>query len=175
MRVYITDLEAYNNGHLVGRWITLPMDGDLLAECVEDILREGKNICEDGHFHEEYFITDYECDYMTIEEYDNIDELNEIAEAMEEMDEEEKNSIKFLLDMGIVSDIYDTINEKENVRIYKNHTMEDIAYDYIQECYDLENIPEIITNNIDYESIARDMEIEGSFYHIDGDIYEYIG
>ena len=34
MRVYITDLEAYNNGHLVGAWYQLPMNEDLLVESI---------------------------------------------------------------------------------------------------------------------------------------------
>ena len=53
--------------------------------------------------------------------------------------------------------------------------MEDIAYDFIEECYNLDDMPNIIANNINYESIARNMEIEGSYYKIDADIYEYIG
>ncbi len=176
MRVYITDLEAYNNGHLVGRWVTLPMDGDLLAECVEDILKEGKNICEDEHFHEEYFITDFECEYLDIGEYDNLERLNEIAEAMEDIDEDGIKAIKFLLDNNFVSDIFQAIEcYEDNVRIYEDSTMEDIAESFIEECYNLDDMPSIIANNIDYASIARDMEIEGSFYFVDGDIYEYIG
>lgn len=55
------------------------------------------------------------------------------------------------------------------MRIYEDSAMEDIAYDYIQECYNLDSIPAIILNNIDYESIARDMEMEGSYYKIDND------
>ena len=176
MKLYITDLEAYNSGHLVGRWITLPMNENLLAECVADILKEGKNICEDGHFHEEFFITDFECEYLDIGEYDNLDRLNEIAEAMENIDEDGIKSIKFLLDNNFVSDIFQAIESYEDsVRIYEDSTMQDIAENFIEECYNLDDMPSIIANNIDYESIARDMEIEGNFYHIDGDIYEYIG
>lgn len=26
MEIYITDLAAYNNGHLIGEWVSLPMD-----------------------------------------------------------------------------------------------------------------------------------------------------
>ena len=164
MRVYITDLEAYNNGHLVGAWYQLPMDNDLLAENVENVLQEGKNICGDSHFHEEYFITDYECDYMEIEEYANLNKLNEIAEAMINIDNDG------------VKDIFESIeNYEENVRIYEDSSMEDIAYNLIEECYSFENIPDIIANNIDYEKIGRDLEIEGSYYKVDKDIYEYIG
>ena len=80
------------------------------------------------------------------------------------------------MENNLVKDIYEAIESYEDsVRVYENSSMEDIAYDYIQECYSLDNIPAIIINNIDYESIARDMEMEGSYYKIDGDIYEYVG
>ncbi|WP_434580460.1 antirestriction protein ArdA [Sulfurimonas sp. NW15] len=175
MRVYITDLEAYNNGHLVGEWYQLPMSEDLLAESIENVLNEGKEICEDEHFHEEYFIADYECEYMEIDEYANLTKHNEVAEAMEAMSEYEIKIIKFLLDNHIVSDIFEAIEQRDDVRVYEDQTMEDIAYDLIEECYNLDNIPSIISNNIDYKSIARDLEIEGSYYKFGSDIYEYIG
>ena len=176
MRVYITDLEAYNNGHLVGAWYQLPMNEDLLAESIENILQEGRDICEDTHFHEEYFITDFECEYMTIEEYSPLGKYNHIAEDMEEIDEDVVKAIKFLMENNLVKDIFEAMKTYEDsVRIYENQSMEDIAYDYSQECCDLDDIPSIISNNIDYESIARDMEIEGSYYKVGSDIYEYIG
>ncbi len=45
MRIYITDLEAYNNGHLVGEWHELPINDDLLAESIENVLNAGKRVC----------------------------------------------------------------------------------------------------------------------------------
>ena len=176
MRVYITDLEAYNNGHLVGAWYQLPMNEDLLAESIENELQRGKEICESEHFHEEYFITDYECDYMAIEEYANLNKVNEIAEAMINIDNDGVKAITFLLENNFVKDIFEAIeNYEENVRIYEDSSMEDIAYNLIEECYSFENIPDITANNIDYEKIGRDLEIEGSYYKVDKDIYEYIG
>ena len=176
MRVYITDLEAYNSGHLVGEWYQLPMDKHLLDVMVQELLRAGRITCEDEHYHDEYFITDYECDYMEIEEYSRIDKLNEIAEAMENIDEDGVKAIKFLMDNNFVSDIFQAIeNYEDSVRIYENQTMQDIAENYIEECYNLDDMPSIIANNIDYESIARDMEIEGSYFKVENDIYEYIG
>ena len=38
MRVYITDLEAYNNGHLVGSWYELPMSQEELAHAIQNEL-----------------------------------------------------------------------------------------------------------------------------------------
>ena len=176
MKIYISDLEAYNKGHLIGRWVELPMDRNLLAECVEDILYEGRNACNDSHHHEEYFITDFECEYMEIEEYSPINKYNHIAQEMENIDEDGIQAIKFLMNNNLVKDIFEAIEcYEDNVRIYENSTMEDIAEDFIEECYNLDDIPSIISNNIDYHSIVVDMEIEGNFYKIDNDIYEYIG
>jgi len=175
MRVYITDLEAYNNGHLVVQWYQLPMNEDLLAESIENVLQEGRDICGDTHFHEEYFITDYECSYMSIDEYANITKLNGIAQMMEGLSVDEIKAVSFLMDNYLVTDIYEAIEKYEDVRIYENSSMQDLAYDYIQDCYNLDDMPSIISNNIDYEAIARDMEIEGNYYKIDNDIYEYIG
>jgi len=177
MKVYITDLEAYNNGVLVGRWITLPMDRDLLAECVEDTLNDGRRACKHSHHHEEYIISDFECEYMTtIEEYSPINKYNHIAEAMEDIDEDGVKAVRFLVENNLVKDIFEAIESYEDsVRIYEDSTMEDIAEDFIEECYNLDDIPTIISNNIDYEAIARDMEIEGSYFKVENDIYEYIG
>ena len=95
---------------------------------------------------------------------------------MENIDEDGVKAIKFLMDNNFVSDIFQAIESYEDsVRIYEDSTMVDIAENYIEECYNLDDMPSIIANNIDYESIARDIEIEGSFYRIDSDIYEYIG
>ena len=165
MRVYITDLEAYNNGHLVGSWYQLPMNEDLLAESIENVLQEGRDTCGDSHFHEEYFITDYECEYMEIEEYSNLTKLNEIAEAMESIDVDGVKAINFLIENNFVKDIFEAIeNCEDSVRIYENSSMEDIAYDFIEQCYNLDDMPSIISNNIDYERIAREMEMEGRYY-----------
>jgi antirestriction protein len=113
---------------------------------------------------------------MEIEEYTCLEKLNEITEAMEGIDADGQKAIKFLLDNNFVSDIFQAIeNYEDSVRIYEDSTMENIAENYIEECYNLDDMPSIIANNIDYESIARDMEIEGSFYRVDNDIYEYIG
>lgn len=81
MRVYITDLEAYNRGHLAGEWLELPLSVEELNESINNLLFEGQKACNDNYLHEEFFITDYEAD-MEVDEYYNIYVLNEIAEAL---------------------------------------------------------------------------------------------
>ena len=176
MKVFITDLEAYNNGHLVGEWHTLPMEENLLAEAIENILQDGRTICEDTHYHEEYFITDYECEYMSIDEYANVTKLNEIAQLMESIDDTGIKAINFLVDNYLVKDIYEAIESYEDlVIIYEDCSMYDIAYDLVQESFDFEKIPANFTNYFDYNAFARDLELEGRYYEIDNSVYEYIG
>lgn len=174
MEIYITDLAAYNNGHLIGEWVSLPMDEDDLKSKIDEILSIGAKAC--GNIkNEEIFITDYESNFMEIGEYDDPYKLNEIAQKMERMNYYFKKMTKFLLSNNLVSNLNEAIEEAENVIIHENSTMEDVAYEYVNECYDLNSLPSIISNNIDYKSIARDMEIEGRYFEVDGDIYEYLG
>jgi len=175
MRVYITDLEAYNNGHLVGSWYDLPMNEDLLAEAIENELQRGKEICESKHNHEEYFITDYECDYIKIGEYDSLTKLNEIAEKIEKLEEQEQAAIKLMLENGLATDINNAIENIDNFICTGESKMEDIAYNYLEETGALQNLPENLQNYFDYEAFGRDMEIEGSYYEDnEGILWKYV-
>lgn len=78
LEVYITDLSAYNQGYLLGEWVTLPLEAEQLAKKIEGILYCGSSLCfmENGYYekHEEYFVTDYEwsdIDLFDIDEYVN--------------------------------------------------------------------------------------------------------
>ncbi|HAS74842.1 MAG TPA: hypothetical protein DCS67_11925 [Clostridiales bacterium UBA8960] len=174
IKIYITDLAAYNNGHLIGEWIELPMDEEKLQGKITEILSTGAEVCGDGE-HEEIFITDYESEFMRINEYDSIKKLNEIAEAVEGLGENELKAIRFLMDNNLANDFEEAIERYEDVIIHENVTMEDIAYDFINECYGVDSLPSIIANNIDYEAIGRELEMDGRYFEVDSDIFEYLG
>jgi antirestriction protein len=176
MKVYITDLEAYNNGSLVGSWYELPMHEDQLAESIENELQRGKAVCGSEHYHEEYFITDFECDYMNIDEYDSLTKLNEIAQKMEELEEHERKAVKLLLENHLTENIDDAIENIDNLICTNESNMEDVAFSYIQESSSIENIPESLQYYFDYESLGRDMEINGWYITDDENIiWEHIG
>lgn len=63
MRVYIVNLEAYNEGKPIGDWFTLPVDYDELKERIE--LKDT---------YEEYAIHDYELPFH-IDEHTPLEEL----------------------------------------------------------------------------------------------------
>ena len=174
MKIYITDLAAYNQGHLIGAWISLPMDKEELHGKINAILDEGASVCNEYN-HEEAFISDYECDYLNIEEYDSIEGLNATAELADGLNEYELKAVSFLMDNHLVNDFKEALEKYEDVIIHEDSTMEDIAYEYVNECYNLEDIPSIIANNIEYNSIARELEMDGIYYVVGSDVFEYFG
>ena len=162
MKSYLTNLGKYNEGQLVGEWVELPVSQEELKEVFERIGIDGKE-------YEEYFITDYECDFYQIGEYENLDTLNEIAERIEELDEEESKVVKALMsELGYTLD--EAIEKVNNgdYRIYSDcDDMTDIAYQVVEECEYLNNVPNNVARYFDYEEFGRDLGIEGTYIFLD--------
>ena len=179
LKIYITDLAAYNNGFLIGKWITLPTEDKEIKEEIKQILQEGSKACGENQIHEEFFISDYEWDLgikiMEIDEWENIYELNSSLELLIDLDEYKLKAISFLFDEGITLDLEDAIIRAEDVIVHEDQTMEDVAFSLIHDCYNLDDIPSVITNHIDYEAIGNDLELDGNYTVINDDVYEYIG
>mgnify|MGYP005987751999 CR=1 FL=1 len=184
LKIYITDLAAYNKGFLIGEWISLPINEDELSEAINKVLRGGEAICaiEYGYEeHEEYFITDWEfedgLELFEVEEHSNPYILNKQLQLVEEHGA--INSLKelsFLLTNGYANDVEDALEKLDNVILHENQSMKDIAFNLMDELYGVDyKLPAIIANNIDYEGIAYELEISGNYTVIDGDVIEYIG
>ena len=92
LTAFVTNLGKYNEGELVGKWVTFPIDEEEERELMKDIGCAYED--EDGEWHneyyEEYFITDYDCDFdaRSLGEYISIEQLNDIAERIEKFDED---------------------------------------------------------------------------------------
>jgi len=176
LKIYLTDLSAYNQGFLIGEWVSLPMDGDELKEKVSEILKKGSDECGFNEEHEEFFITDYEFEgtqLFKVGEYENLDELNEKCEQLVDLSEDDQKKFSYLIDyVGFSFD--DALERYEDVSIYENTTLEQIAEDFIYETIDMDNIPDIIKNNIDFKGIAYDFEISGEYESIEGDIFYFL-
>lgn len=169
LKIYLTNLGKYNEGILQGEWVELPVSQDELKEVFKRI---GIN-----EQYEEYFITDYECDFYEVGEYENLDTLNEIAEKLNELEEEESTVAKALMsECGYTLD--EAIEKVNNgdYRIYSEcNDMTDVAYEVVEECGYLNNVPENVARYFDYEAFGRDLGIEGTFIFLDnGDCLEVI-
>lgn len=150
LRGYITNLGKYNEGHLIGEWIDFPISEEELEAVYERI-----GINEE---YEEIFFTDWECDFDTgLGEYENIENINELAEALEAAD---KDVIEALIEAYNYS-LREALRREDRAIFYKGYTLEDLAYELVEECYPMKGIPEIFTRYFDYEAFAHDLSFDG--------------
>jgi len=183
MNIALTNLGKYNEGVLDFVWLTLPATEEEIAEAFDKIQVSHDDIhyYSDGLGHvatsdyygeyEEFFITDYECDYLDIGEYDNLDRLNEIAETVENLDDYEKDIVKALMNDGY--SLEEALDKKDDVFFYPDcDNMTDVAYQYIEETGMLDNVPDHIKNYFDYEAFGRDMSFEGHWIATDNGYIE---
>lgn len=177
LKIYITDLAAYNAGNLIGEWIRIPLKNEELNSKVNDILERGSKYCGNRVLNEEIFITDYEFlgeEIFQVNEYDNVSDLNEKIQLIEESVEPfQYKGIRFLLDDGIADSISDAISKLDNLIIYENYSMREIAEDFVDEYLDLSGVNDLIKYNLDYDGIARDLESD--YIQYGDNIFQYLG
>ena len=163
MNIFITNLGKYNEGELIGEWATLPISEKELQELFERI-----GINEE---YEEYFITDYECDFYEVGEYENIKTLNEIAEKWGELNEEAQKVAKAIMnDLGYnLEEATRIANNNDYIIYYDCNDMTDIAHQIVEECRYLDNVPDNVAKYFDYEAYGRDLQIEGNFIFLNND------
>ena len=168
IEAYITNLGRYNEGFLDGEYLKLPAT----TEEVQALL---KRIHVDGRQYEEIFITDYETDLagmQNLNEYESIDELNYLANLISDMDAEEHEKFQAAAVYGDNSgSVKDLINLAQNLDCYD--FLPDIADNddlgrYLIEEMGFEEVPERLTNYIDYEAYGRDFAINESGEFVDG-------
>ncbi|MBC1400901.1 antirestriction protein ArdA [Listeria booriae] len=154
IQVYIVNLGKYTEGVSQGAWFTLPVS---LTEVAEKI---GLN-----EQYEEFAIHNAIAPFK-ITEYESLDRLNAIAEAL---DRESDNPIaKYagdLVEEGWYTDILEVLEDLDRIYAYEDcNSMGDVAYDFLTENGYLTGLPDIISNHIDYDSLGRELELEGCYY-----------
>lgn len=161
MKAYITNLGKYNEGCLVGKWIDFPIDDDDFESELESIG------VKENTMYEEWFVTDYDCSlfdmYDAFGEYPNIDDINEVAEALEDNESE----FTALMEVYNYTDALRYL-ESDNYTFYEGMTLEDVAYEIVEECY---NLPEFAQRYFDYKAFARDLGYDGYCETSNGVIY----
>lgn len=174
-KIYLTNLGKYNEGELIGEWVDLPATDDELEE-VKNRIGISDEPDENGIYYEEYFITDYENDYgYKVDEYEDLDILNQIAEQLEDLDEEQKDAVHAYTEC-VDDDIdraVETVTNGDYRVYYDCDDMADVAYEVVQECGYLDQMPENLRNYFDYEAFGRDLDIEGTFTYYNGNYYEF--
>ena len=156
IKVFVTNLSAYNAGELRGKWVTLPLEESELIMEVNNVLADGGG--------EEYFITDYEAPFY-IDEYESLSELNEIAERLDCAGLPDENVVKALKEISI--DREDLINILENGEydIVKNvYNEQDLALN-VDENFLPFNYHAVADagaeNYINWEAVGHEMTMDG--------------
>lgn len=176
LKIYITDIAAYNAGSLIGEWVDLPLENDELSSKIKDILVRGSKYCGNQFLNEEIFITDYEFEdeeLFKVNEYDNVLNLNEQMRLIRSVESSQHKCIKFLLDNDIASSVSEAIEKLDDVILYENTSMREIAEDFVDEYLDLSGVHDLIKYNLDYDGIARDLESD--YIQYGDDIFQYLG
>lgn len=163
IKVFITNLGAYNRGELIGKWVDLPINEEKLKDIIKEILNTG---LKDGEVNEEVFITDYETDIynLKINEYEDIIKLNDITERINVLDEYEQKIL------GAVLTVYSSnieealeIVEKGDYTVFWDINNEQDLGEYVVDSGLLGEIPDNLMNYIDFEAIGRDWCIDGIY------------
>jgi len=161
MQIYLTNLTQYNNEFLVGEWLELVCTQKEHQDSLSRVL--GRD--------EECFITDTDGIPFDVGEHDDIYGLNEKLEEYELLDDQGQLCVAFLLSEG-----YDwaySMENREDVILYAGESPEDVAYSLVENgCFG--EIPESLSNYVDYEAIARDIGHDG-YVQTDEGVFCYTG
>ena len=148
---FITNLGKHNEGELIGEWITFPIDRDELQAVYNRI--------GIGERYEEYFFTDWQQseEIFNFGEFENIEAINEAVERVQALDDYELETLEAICEVEGGLKIGDEI-DLNNYQYYSGQTLEEVAYDLVQDCY---NLPEMAERYFDYSAFARDLSFEG--------------
>lgn len=143
---YITNLGKYNEGYLVGKWVTFPLDEDDIEEVFKEIGINAE--------YEEYFFTDWE-DY-NFGEYVNINEMNELAEKIDRLNDYEMKKLTAIIEVDC-DDPREALEYFDDYDFREGDTLYDVA------CDDLDNadVPDWVRAHFDFDSYASELEDDG--------------
>lgn len=164
VNVWIGNLGKYNEGELVGEWFSLPCDMDEVSKTI------GLN-----EQYEEYQINDFDTNIkgLEIHEYANIETLNEFAEQLDGLEEHEQLILQAYIEVNGSSNLLNDMDSIsfDDARIYYDvNDMEDVAHEIVEESGMLNGVNETLARYFDYEAYGRDLDIEGTFVFLDGNI-----
>ena len=154
IRIYVANLAAYNNGKLHGVWINACDD-------LDDIWKQIKTMLENSpeHLAEEIALHDYEgFGGYAISEYESIEAAHEIACFIDEYPDIGGELLNYFSDLEEAR----TAAEDNYCGCYAS--LADYAAELTEETT---QIPENLSYYIDYERMARDMELGGDVFTIE--------
>lgn len=159
---FLTNLSEYNNGRLVGNWVSFPIDEDELGEELEKIGSP-----------EEYFFTDWELedipfDKQTFVEYPDIDSLNELGEELEDLDSWDLEKLDAIWEATGYT-IERCLQCMDDALYWSGQTIEEVAEELFEESYP--GLPIEVYSYINYEAYGCDLSYDGYTETENGVVY----
>lgn len=154
--IYVADLAAYNAGYLHGVWIDATQDVADIWQAVREMLKASP-VAEEA---EEWAIHDYsDFGSLRLSEYMGFEEAHDLACFIEEHG-----------DLGIAV----LENFGEDIETARRCLEEDYAGEYESAAHFAEEIttetsevPEHLAYYIDYDAMARDMQLNGDIFTVE--------
>lgn len=157
IKAFLTNLADYNNGILNGEWVSFPVTEEEKQEIFDRL-----NIGSKQGQSEEYFFTDY--DGFIFGEFESFDKLNEAAIMLAELDEYDQEKLEAIIEYDgfvTIEQFTDYINDLDDYVFYQDQTLEDVAFELLNEYMESCNVPEFIQNLVDYSKFENDLTFEG--------------
>ena len=172
---FLTNLGRYNDGDLVGTWVTLPMTDREIDDAMEEI-GVSDDPDADGNIYDEYFWADWECNVdidlaSFLGENVSIDEVNELAESLSDIDADQLSAaLELFLDINQAIKHADEMIFIGKIDTYGKEALTVGEY-YFDEVYNNgTDLPkQILKRYINYKSLGRDLRLD---YANDDDEYE---
>ena len=180
LKAYITNLGKYNEGELIGEWVTFPIEQEELNKVFERIGIGSTDVF--GQPYEEFFVTDYDGNmpkdmWRELGEYTSIEDLQIAGRLLEKINEAGYDGVEIfsaLMDEAGMDylDAASAVINDEYMYLPGVKDDYDLGYHYAEECGLSEGN---IDRYFDYESFGRDCRLE--FYGDDecDDIRTYLG
>lgn len=189
-RIYVACLASYNNGVLHGAWINANQDADQIQEDVNAILRASRfpnvsipcPVCADSVViegdtkdceicngrgevpsAEEWAIHDYEgFAGIKLSEWESFTTVSTLAALIEEHGE----AIALFYSNDTGRDIDSLADDFQEAYRGQHNSVKDYAGDLMDDCYGdiMNSLPDVLRFNIDYDGIARDLELGGDIW-----------
>ena len=194
LKAFVTNLGKYNEGELVGEWVSFPVSADEM-KAVLDRIQIG-HPDDFGVPYEEIFITDYDTDIYGLQnllgEFTSLEELNYLAGRLDEMSTYEIDKFKAVLESGIdieesgLSGIINLTYSLDKYEIMSDISDEyDLGYYWVHDSgvYDIKSMGPL-ADYIDYQAFGESivdeefgMFCEAGYVRDNGDSwnYEYAG
>lgn len=173
IRGYVTNLGKYNEGQLVGEWVTFPVDEEEFAEILQRIGISDEPD-EQGRIYEEKFFSDWDCDFG-FGEYEDVERVNEIAEDVDRLNSYEEEELEAMIDYGFdPEEALDRIADGDVLFYFNCDNMEDVAYEVVEQTGMLAGVDDTIARYFNYEQYGRDLDATGTFIQTETGYIEII-